>query len=87
MYNWLSSMQYTINPLAGFKMASRWMAVILGISAPLVVDLTSSMAELSGSAPLSLTATCAYKTEDNVIITNSSAIFLVIVFMVFVFYG
>jgi hypothetical protein len=41
----LQSVQYTINPLAGFSMALRCMNVILGNRKPLVDDFTSSMAE------------------------------------------
>jgi hypothetical protein len=49
--------QKTINPFAGLMIALRSANVIRGASIPMVVDFTSSIAELSGALPSLFTAT------------------------------
>lgn len=56
-YNFLSVVQNTTNPLAGSAIAPICACVIRGGSNPLLVDFTSSIAELSGSVPSVFIAT------------------------------
>jgi len=58
-YSLLSVVQKTIKPFAGFAIADIWLWVIRGINNPLEVDLTSSIAELSGALLSMLMPTCA----------------------------
>jgi hypothetical protein len=58
---------YTSNPTAGEAIGTETLMPVrdtLGISIPLLVDLTSSMAELSGKEPSVLTETCAETLSD-----------------------
>ena len=52
----MPSVWYTSRPFAGLAIAVRWVAVMRGMSIPWVVELTSSIAELSDAAPELLTA-------------------------------
>ena len=77
-YKALTVVLYTMSPLDGTTTEFIWLVVIRGGKNPLVVDLTSSMAELSGLLLSLLIPTWACITNEQVMQQTSAVSFFMI---------